>query len=136
MSELIGNTSKLTSQRPTGLTVIGTAFIIFGLLSIVGNGVRLISSPGWDAATLFRVLAIVIAVAQIMAGIGVLGLRAWAWPVSLVVAALIIAINIVGNVVLGTQAATVLATAAMGVIASVFIMFYLLRPSTRAFFRR
>ncbi len=123
-----------TSQRPTGLTVIAGVFILFGLLSVVGNGVRIVSSPAWDAATVFRVLAIIIAGAQIVAGIGVLGLRAWAWPLSLLVTALIIVINIVGNIVLGMQAATMLATAAMGVIASVIIMFYLLRPSTRALF--
>lgn len=134
-------------QRPGGITILATIFIILAILSILWSIVvmslgsltwltgTLFSAEGWQSfggnSFWYAMLAIVTAVVQLIVAFGLLGLKRWAWFLALVAAGLTVLQGMLGLFGGGFGA---FLCGAFGLIIPVGILIYLVRPHVRAAF--
>ena len=134
-------------KRPVGISLIVTLYFILGGLSLLWSGLIF----GWGGlSSLFgslfgaeQVLAygetiawsgflgLINAVVQIVVAFGLLGMKKWAWVLSLVGVALIVMQGLVGILSGGAFA---IMCGSIGLILPVIILVYQLRPDIRGAF--
>ena len=139
----------MATTRPTGVTLLGIAFIILGLVSLFWSllvfgfgavtgvagaifGAQGMASLGGDQ-TINGLVGIASAVVNFIVAYGLLTLKRWAWLLAL----LGLAINVITGV-LGLFSGGLIAVCwgVLGLIIPAAILFYLLRPDVRRAFGR
>jgi hypothetical protein len=115
-------------SRPRVVTVLGILAMLIGLFGIVG-GIGLLLNANMILASLDALIAEVIGVLYVAAGIGFLPGRGWAWALGIVV-------SIVSLIVSVVEHPAVHAYGIPGAIVAVIVVYYLTRPYVRAFFGR
>ncbi len=132
-------------KRPTGVTIIAILAIIVGILGVLGGvlglagGALLAGGAAGTAGTaasgtlaIFSGVSLVIGVLDIVLGIGLLGLKSWAWTLG-------VALQVIGLLLAITQIATNNATLGgelLGMVINVIILVYLFRGNVRTAFAR
>ena len=135
------------SNRPTGITLLAIVFFILGGLSLMWSllvfgfgGVSWLTGTIFDAtgmqsfgstSTWQGFLGLLSAAVQIVVGIGLLGLKPWAWILAFVGVAITVVQGIIGIFGGGFFA---ICCGILGLLIPAGILFYLLRPDVRKAF--
>lgn len=130
--------------RPTGITIIGTIFIILGTISFLWSMLVFgIGGIGSVVSSLFTLspqisgnlwgglLGMVTAVVQFATGIGLLRLSGWSWYLAFIGVALSVIQGLFGMFSGGIMT---FICAGLGLIIPAGVAFYLLQPQIRALF--
>ena len=135
------------SNRPTGITLLAIVFFILGGLSLLWSLLVFgLGSASWITGTIFDAtgmqsfgststwqgfLGLVSATVQILVGIGLLGLKRWAWILAFFGVAITVVQGIIGIFGGGFFA---FCCGILGLLIPAGILFYLLRPDVRKAF--
>ena len=115
-------------SRPRVVTVIGILAVLIGLFGI-GGGSGLLVNADTILASLDVLLAVVIGVLYVAAGIGFFRGKGWAWALGIIVSIVSLVVSIVEH-----PAAH--AYGVPGAIVAVIVFYYLTRPHVKVFFGR
>ena len=139
----------MATTRPTGVTLLGIAFILLGLLSlfwsllvfgfgavtgVVGTlfGDGVLATVG-GAQTIQGIIGIIAAVIDLVVAYGLLALKRWAWLLALIG----VGVNVVSGVLgLFSGGFVAICCGVIGLIIPAGIVFYLLQPEVRQAFGR
>lgn len=144
----------MQQQRPTGVTILGILAIIGGILGLCGGVLGLLggalagsvaagTSPYATAGTttqlaadagiliVLSVFVLVLAVLDIVLGVGALQLRPWAWPLGVGLMAVTIILDIVDIVISRSFFSPII-----GIVVSAIILYYLYQPNVQKAFGR
>jgi hypothetical protein len=137
-----------TAKRPMGVTIIGALAALGGIGSLIG-GLGLLAIAGYPGVPVYGTSTLptsLVASAQALGALFVaLGVvyfalawgyftgKTWAWMVGIAISGVSIAIDIAQAVLLRTAGYT---TAVIGILVSVIIIYYLIRPNIKAWFQR
>lgn len=132
-------------KRPTGVTILAILAIIGGILGVLGGllglagGALLAGGAAGAAGTaasgtlaIFSAISLVIGILDIVLGIGLLGLKSWAWTLG-------VALQVIGLVIAIVQIATGNAKISgelLGMAINVIILVYLFNGGVRKAFAR
>jgi uncharacterized membrane protein (DUF2068 family) len=135
----------MTSQRPTGVTILaviqligGALSLLFGISSLFFGGLMVVSDAAATAGSeiemgpillLAGVLAIISGVIGLLAGYGLFTLKGWGWTLAMLFAV----INIIQNVLSLIQGANI-AGAIVGIVISGLIIYYLNQSNVKRAF--
>ena len=121
-----------TQKRPLGLTIIAILTLIGGIFSLLGGfisfGVSTLS-PELEGLAFLGIIATIIGIITLQAGYGLLKGKKWGWNLAIVANIISVPLNLAG-VAGGTSDA---GSAILGIVFSVGIILYLMKPSTKAF---
>ncbi len=133
-------------KRPIGVTILAVIAIIYGifslLLALLGLlGSALLASGTYAAAVHYSAGTLIYAtisdavlgILYLAFGIGALQLKGWAWTTGVVALVLDVVRNIVGVVIHGFSASSIVVPSITIVIA-LLLLWYLFRPNVRAAF--
>jgi hypothetical protein len=134
------------NQRPCGITVLGLFYLFLGGISILWSLFATgIASVSWLTGSLFGmpligsgggvwqgVLGIAAAVVQILAGIGLLGLKPWGWLLAVIGVGLTVLQGVIGMFGGGLMG---FCCGGLGILLPLGVLFYLLTPRIRSAFR-
>ena len=133
-------------KRPVGVTILAVIAIIYGifslLLALLGLlGTALLASGTYSSAIHYSAGTLayatisdaVLGILYLAFGIGAFPLKGWAWTTGVVALVLDVVRNIVGVVIRGFSASTIVVPIITIVIALV-LLWYLFRPNVRAAF--
>jgi hypothetical protein len=120
------------NARPLGVTIIGILWIIAGLLTVIGGAVggaalAIIGLGGIGAAV--SVIFIIIGLIFLFLGIGCFKGWPWVWPVGVVFTIIGVIINLL-SILSNT------ASAIIGIIIDIIILWYLFQPQVKAWFKQ
>ena len=139
----------MATNRPNGVTLLGIAFILLGLLSlfwsllvfgfgaatgVVGTlfGDGVLATVG-GAQTIQGIIGIIAAVIDLVVAYGLLALKRWAWLLALIG----VGVNVVSGVLgLFSGGFVAICCGVIGLIIPAGIVFYLLQPEVRQAFGR
>ncbi|MBP8950246.1 MAG: hypothetical protein KBG73_15495 [Candidatus Promineofilum sp.] len=139
----------MATTRPTGVTLLGIAFILLGLLSlfwsllvfgfgaatgVVGTlfGDGVLATVG-GAQTIQGIIGIIAAVIDLVVAYGLLALKRWAWLLALIG----VGVNVVSGVLgLFSGGFVAICCGVIGLVIPAGIVFYLLQPEVRQAFGR
>ncbi|MGD2050218.1 MAG: hypothetical protein PVH03_12000 [Chloroflexota bacterium] len=119
------------NERPTGVTIIALLVIIGGILGIVGGLVAFLGANGNPTLVGVGIGTLIVAVAQLIVGIGLWTLQKWAWLLSVIV----LGIRVVGDLVLIFAGGNVIA-AIVNLVITAVLLWYLFRPNVQQAFGR
>lgn len=135
--------------RPCGITALGVIYLILGGLSLLWSLIVFgFGSVSWLTGSLFGgsgmaasgganvwagLLGLLTAGIQIIAAIGLLRLKSWAWVLALIAVGVTVIQGILGMFSGGLAA---FCCGGFGVLLPIGILIYLLSPGTRATFQR
>lgn len=137
----------MATTRPTGVTLLGIAFILLGLLSlfwsllvfgfgaatgVVGTlfGDGVLATVG-GAQTIQGIIGIIAAVIDLVVAYGLLALKRWAWLLALIG----VGVNVVSGVLgLFSGGFVAICCGVIGLVIPAGIVFYLLQPEVRQAF--
>ena len=145
------------NERPMGVTIMAWLAIVFGAFGVIGSvtaffGALAIMAIGTSAAGLGAVgggagLAFsgimvlisaivlgVLAIVEIVFGIGALGLKGWAWTLGMYWCFAAIVLDIINVFASGSGFAGALLGAVLGIAVAVVILYYLFRPEVKGAF--
>jgi len=119
------------NARPLGVTIIGILWILGGLLWIFGGAVggaalAIIGLGGLGAAV--GVILVIIGIIFLLLGYGCFKGWPWVWPVGVILTIIGIVINLL-SIVENT------ASAIIGILIGVIILWYLFQPQVKAWFK-
>jgi hypothetical protein len=114
--------------RPRGVTAVGILAILIGLFGIAGGTVLLLNAD-IIFATLDALLAVVIGVLYVAAGIGFFRGKGWAWVLGIIGSIISLIVSIVEH-----PAAH--AYGIPGTVVAAIVIYYLTRPHVKVFFGR
>lgn len=133
-------------KRPTGITVLAVIAVIYGsfnlllaLLGLLGSALKASGVAGaairYSAGTLAyaTISDAVLGILLVAFGIGALRLKGWAWTTGVAALVLDVVRQIVGVVIQGISAGTIVRDSITIVIA-LLLLWYLFRPNVRAAF--
>jgi len=132
------------NERPAGITLTAALFLALGVLSLLWGGLVLgiggltalfgnlfgaqnMTSFGQTSAW-SGYFGIITAIVQIVVGFGLIGMKKWAWVLSLVGLALTVVLGVIGMFAGGTFG---FICGSLGLIFPVLILVYLLTKNTR-----
>ena len=123
------------AQRPTGVSVLAVLMIIGGVLGIIGSltAVALLSTLAGTAGLLLAFVVIVpliIAVVQVVVGVGLWKLLSWAWMAAIVITVIGAIFTIISLISGGSVASNIISLAI-----DALIVWYLFRPEVKSVFR-
>jgi len=130
-------------ERPTGVTILAILGIIGGVFGLCG-GIGIIglassnllanSSVHFNAGTLtiLGIIALVIAVGDLVFGIGALQLMPWAWTLGVAIEGFGILYSIASIALLGSS----VFTTGLSIIVSGIVIYYLFQPQVQRAFGR
>jgi hypothetical protein len=139
---------EATMKRPTGVTIVAVIAIVYGIfnmlltfLALVGIGLEAsgvgatLSNryPRFSVGTLTyaAISDAVLGILFLVFGIGALSQKAWAWTLGIVVLVLVVVRDIVGDVISGFSATSIVTS-----VIALLLLWYLFRPDVRAAFGR
>jgi hypothetical protein len=116
--------------RPLGVTIIGILWILAGLLTAIGGGVggaalAIIGLGSLGAAV--GVILVIIGLVFIALGVGCFKGWPWVWPVGVIFTIIGIVINLL-SILSNT------ASAIIGILIDIIILWYLSQPQVKAWF--
>ena len=114
--------------RTRGVTALGILAVLIGLFGI-GGGTGLLLNANTILASLDALLAVVIGILYVAAGIGFFRGKGWAWTMGIIVSIVSLIVSIVEH-----PAAH--AYGIPGAVVAVVVIYYLTRPNVRIFFGR
>jgi hypothetical protein len=119
------------NTRPLGVTIIGILWILVGLLTAIGGGIggaalAIIGLGGLGAAV--GVILVIIGLVFIALGIGCFKGWPWVWPVGVIFTIIGIIINLLSIIANP-------ASAIIGIIIDIIILWYLFQPQVKAWFK-
>lgn len=133
-------------KRPTGITILAVIAVIYGifnlLLALLGLLGAALKASGVAAAAIkysagtlayATISDAVLGILLLAFGIGALRLKGWAWTTGVVALVLEVVRQIVGVVIQGISAGTIVRDSITIVIA-LLVLWYLFRPNVRAAF--
>ncbi len=139
----------MTTQRPTGVTLLAIAFIILGLLSLLWSllvfGVGAVTgvtgaifgAEGMAAVggnqTINGIVGIIGAVVDFIVAYGLLTLKRWAWLLAMIGVAISVVTGVLG---LFSGGLIAVCCGVLGLAVPAAILYYLLRPDVRRAFGR
>ncbi len=148
-------------QRPAGVTILGVLEIVSGVLNLVGGGCLGVlalfglggaltgtaTGTGADATAvvaglgviggILALVTVVLAIAAIVIGIGLLQLKQWAYRIALIVAVINIVVNlisVVSTLANGGNIGQALAGNVLPLIINGFIIYYLNQSNVKQAF--
>ena len=134
--------NDLTTDRPTGLTVLAVLFIIAGSLTLLGGITTLETAIGQangpiltDLEVLFIPLGIeILCIASFVVALGLFTGRSWwVWLVAVVLSAIGLIVNVV-SLVIPNMFTIAVAGALVGIAINAIILYYLSRRNVRQYF--
>jgi hypothetical protein len=137
------NNNDLTSQRPTGLTVLAILFIIAGAFTLLAGittlETALVQASGpilTDLEVLFIPLGIeILCIGSFVVALGLFTVKNWwVWLVAVVLSAIGLVVNTV-SIVVPNMFTIVAAGALVGIAINAIILYYLSRRNVRQYFR-
>ena len=144
MTEINSNSSNidLTSQRPTGLTIMAVLFIIAGAFTLLAGittlETALVQASG-PILTELELLTIplgieILCIGSFVVALGLFTVKSWwVWFVALVLSAIGLVVNAV-SLVIPNMFTIVAAGAVVGIAINAILLFYLSRKSVRQYF--
>jgi hypothetical protein len=144
MTEINSNSSNidLTSQRPTGLTIMAVLFIIAGAFTLLAGittlETALVQASG-PILTELELLTIplgieILCIGSFVVALGLFTVKSWwVWFVALVLSAIGLVVNAV-SLVIPNMFTIVAAGAVVGIAINAIILFYLSRKNVRQYF--
>lgn len=118
------------NERPTGVTIISLLIIVGGALGIIGGLLAVLSSDD-SALAGVGIGTLIVAVAQLVVGIGLWTLQKWAWTLAILVLGIRIVVDLVA-VFLGGNLLTVI----VSLVINGVLLWYLFRPNVQRAFGR
>ncbi len=126
----VNHSTMAEKARPLGVTIIGILWILAGLLTAIGGGVggaalAIIGLGSLGAAV--GVILVIIGLVFIALGVGCFKGWPWVWPVGVIFTIIGIVINLL-SILSNT------ASAIIGILIDIIILWYLFQPQVKAWF--